>query len=76
MVEANSSFQTNWRRTASWSGSFNDSYSNPHKNAGIKTISEQLGFDPSSFMPTDPPPPMQMPVNGGGNFDELQGVEL
>ncbi|KAK4786778.1 hypothetical protein SAY86_010611 [Trapa natans] len=76
MVEANSSFQTNSRRTASWSGILNNSYSTPPNNAGVKTLAEQLGYDPLSLMPTDHLTPMQMPVNGGGSFDELQEVEL
>lgn len=76
MVEADSSFQSNSRRTASWSGSFNDSFSPPLKNAEIKTLGEQLGIGPSSFLPSDHPPLIQMPMNGGGSFDELQEVEL
>lgn len=76
MVEARSSFQPNSRRAASWSGSSNDSFSQPHKDTGIKLPGEQLSIPPSSFTPSDHHPLMQMPVNGGGSFDELQEVEL
>ncbi|OWM86435.1 hypothetical protein CDL15_Pgr021522 [Punica granatum] len=76
MVDAHSSFQSNSRRTASWSGSFNDSFNHPPKGADIRPLGEQLGMPPSSFMPSDRSPLSRMPVNGGGSFDELQEVEL
>lgn len=60
------------RRTASWSGSFGDSFSSPPSTAPTKSLGEALGIPPSAYMPSDP----SMPMNGGSFGDELQEVEL
>ncbi|XP_030524869.1 protein transport protein SEC16B homolog isoform X2 [Rhodamnia argentea] len=70
----NGSFQSHSRRTASWSGSFNDAL-HPPKNAEIKPLGEALGMPPSAYMPSNPTS-MPMPVNGGGFADDLHEVEL
>ncbi|KAK3434605.1 hypothetical protein EUGRSUZ_D02081 [Eucalyptus grandis] len=70
----NGSFQSHSRRTASWSGSFNDAL-NPPKNVEIKPLGEALGMPPSAYMPSNPTS-MPMPMNGGGFADDLHEVEL
>ncbi|XP_073287925.1 protein transport protein SEC16B homolog [Primulina huaijiensis] len=68
------SFSTPSRRTASWSGRLNDSFSPPYR-AGVKPLGEVLGMEPSSFMPSDPP--IVHSSKNGGNFgDDLHEVEL
>ncbi|KAF2299042.1 hypothetical protein GH714_030169 [Hevea brasiliensis] len=62
------------RRTASWSGSFNDAFS-PPKMVETKPLGEALGMPPSSFMPGDPSM-THMPMNGSSIGDELHEVEL
>ncbi|KAK4748537.1 hypothetical protein SAY87_015123 [Trapa incisa] len=64
------------RQTVMWNGSFNDSYPSS-ENAGMSPPEDSPSVPPSSFAPSDQPPPMQMPVRGGGrSFDELHEVEL
>lgn len=70
----NGSFESHSRRTASWSGSFNDAL-HPPKNAGVKPLGEALGMPPSAYMPSNPTS-MPMPMNGGGFADDLHEVEL
>ncbi|KAG8659460.1 protein transport protein SEC16B homolog [Manihot esculenta] len=62
------------RRTASWSGSFSDSFS-PPKMVENKPLGEAAGMPPSSFIPGDPSI-TQMPMNGGGIGDDLHEVAL
>ncbi|XP_073132895.1 protein transport protein SEC16B homolog isoform X2 [Henckelia pumila] len=72
------SFSTPSRRTASWSGRLNDSFSPPYRpevKPQVKPLAEVLGIDPSSFMPSDPP--IVHSSKHGGNFgDDLHEVEL
>ncbi|KAL0446307.1 UNVERIFIED_CONTAM: protein transport protein SEC16A [Sesamum latifolium] len=68
----NGSSSAHSRRTASWSGSFNDSFSDPN-SADMKPLGEVLGMHPSQFMPSDPSV-SRSPVSGGG--DDLHEVEL
>ncbi|KAK4422899.1 protein transport protein SEC16B [Sesamum alatum] len=70
----NSSLVPHSRRTASWSGSFNDSFSDPNR-PDIKPLGEVLGMHPSSFMPTDPSV-VRPSMSGGGVGDDLHEVEL
>ena len=68
------SLSSHSRRTASWSGSFSDSFSAP-KAAEIIPLGEALGMSPSSFMPIDPS--LRHAQTNGSNFsDDLQEVEL
>ncbi|KAF5734901.1 hypothetical protein HS088_TW15G00398 [Tripterygium wilfordii] len=62
------------RRTASWSGNFNDSIS-PPKIGETKPLGEALGLSPSSSM-TNGPSMMGMPTRGGSFGDGLHEVEL
>ncbi|KAL4027028.1 hypothetical protein IC575_015479 [Cucumis melo] len=69
----------NARRTASWSGgNFSDAFSPPPKQpTGLKPLGEALGMPPSSFMPSESPPLVHTPINGGGGMgDDLHEVEL
>ncbi|KAL8539743.1 hypothetical protein ACS0TY_001381 [Phlomoides rotata] len=68
------SFSVNSRRTASWSGSFNDSTSSPHRTE-LKPLGEVLGMHPSSFMPGEPSP-VGSSANRGSFGDDLHEVEL
>lgn len=76
MTNGHGSLSSHSRRTASWSGTFSDSFS-PPKASEVKPLGEALGMPPSSFMPSDPSL-MRPQMNGGsGNFaDDLQEVEL
>ncbi|XP_048230589.1 protein transport protein SEC16B homolog [Ricinus communis] len=74
MINGNAPAPSHSRRTASWSGSFNDSFS-PPPMMETKTLGEALGRPPSSFMPVDPSM-THMPINGGGIGDDLHEVEL
>ncbi|PIN01652.1 hypothetical protein CDL12_25846 [Handroanthus impetiginosus] len=58
----NGSFAVHARRTASWGGSLNESFSTPQR-AEVKPLGEVLGMHPSS-------------LNGGSFGDDLQEVEL
>ncbi|KAG8382433.1 hypothetical protein BUALT_Bualt05G0076800 [Buddleja alternifolia] len=58
------------RRTASWSGSFNDSLNPPHKGQQLKPLGEVLG------MPTGPSLLGRSSMNGGSIGDDLHEVEL
>ncbi|KAJ8775301.1 hypothetical protein K2173_020305 [Erythroxylum novogranatense] len=72
--DGNASHVYNSRRTASWSGSFNDSLSAP-RSSEAKTLGETLGMPPSSFTPTVPPT-THMLINRGNSGDDLHEVEL
>lgn len=64
------------RRTASWSGSFNDSLSSPNMTE-TKTLGEALGRHPPPFMPADPSTTRKPPTNDGSEGgDDLHDVEL
>ncbi|KAH6829891.1 hypothetical protein C2S53_010696 [Perilla frutescens var. hirtella] len=63
-----SSFAAHSRRTASWSGSLNDSMSPPNKT--------QLKPYASPLMPRDPSSLADPSVNGGGFGEDLHEVEL
>ncbi|XP_073042971.1 protein transport protein SEC16B homolog isoform X1 [Primulina eburnea] len=68
------SFSTPSRRTASWSGRLNDSFTPPHR-AEVKPLGEVLGMDPSSFTSSDPSF-VHSSKNGGNVGDDLHEVEL
>ncbi|KAG5630700.1 hypothetical protein H5410_002417 [Solanum commersonii] len=70
---AASSLSANSRRTASWSGSFPDSFS-PNKSE-IKPLGSRLSMPPSSFMPSDVNS-MHSSTNGGSLSDDLHEVDL
>ncbi|XP_057977476.1 protein transport protein SEC16B homolog [Malania oleifera] len=74
LANGNGSISSHSRRTASWSGSFNDAFS-PPKTAETKPLGEALGMPPSTFMPSDQPL-MQLQMNGGSLGDDLHEVEL
>ncbi|PON93028.1 COPII coat assembly protein, Sec, partial [Trema orientale] len=74
MTNGHSSLSSHSRRTASWSGSFNDSFS-PPKATEVKSLGDALGISPSSFMSSDPSL-MRTQMNGGNFADDLQEVEL
>uniref|UniRef100_A0A7N0U0X0 Protein transport protein sec16 n=1 Tax=Kalanchoe fedtschenkoi TaxID=63787 RepID=A0A7N0U0X0_KALFE len=61
------------RRTASWGGSFSNSFS-PPKAAEVKPLGDMLGFSPSTF--SDASSRHMLPANGGSFGDDLQEVEL
>ncbi|CAJ2650480.1 unnamed protein product [Trifolium pratense] len=71
--DGNNSHFANSRRTASWSGSFNDSFS-PPKMGENKPPGEALGMPPSTFMPN--PSLMRPPMRSGSFGEDLQEVEL
>ncbi|KAI3468950.1 hypothetical protein Pfo_025613 [Paulownia fortunei] len=72
----NGSFSVHSRRTASWSGSFDDSFSPPPPHrAEVKPLGEVLDMHPSSHMPSDPSL-MHSSMNGGSFGDDLHEVEL
>jgi COPII coat assembly protein SEC16 len=73
-TDGNDSHFSHSRRTASWSGSFNDSFS-PPKIGEIKPSGAALGMPPSTFMP-DPSSLMQAPTRSGSFGEDLQEVEL
>ncbi|CAI0504331.1 unnamed protein product [Linum tenue] len=63
------------RRTASWSGTFNPSFSPPRATTEIKpSLGMPLPAGPPLMPGSDPSTP-QMPTNGG-SFGDLQEVEL
>ncbi|KAJ1375448.1 Sec16, central conserved domain [Sesbania bispinosa] len=62
------------RRVASWSGSFNDSFS-PPKIGEIKPLGEALGMPPSTFMP-DESSLMRTPNKSSSFGEDLHEVEL
>ncbi|KAJ0048791.1 hypothetical protein Pint_15865 [Pistacia integerrima] len=66
MTNGNSSLPPHTRRTASWSGSFSDSF-NPNMPQ-TKGQGEAVSMPPSSYMPS--------PMNGGSFGDDLHEVEL
>ncbi|KAL0409369.1 UNVERIFIED_CONTAM: protein transport protein SEC16A [Sesamum radiatum] len=68
----NGSSSAHSRRTVSWSGSFNDSFSDPN-SADIKPLGEVLGMHPSQFMPSHHSG-ARSSVRGGG--DDLPELEL
>ncbi|KAL5551175.1 hypothetical protein UlMin_001351 [Ulmus minor] len=68
------SLSSNSRRTASWSGSLNDSFSPPQRTE-IKPLGEALGMPPSLYTPSDTSS-MRTQMNGGNFTDDLQEVEL
>ncbi|CAA2973136.1 Hypothetical predicted protein [Olea europaea subsp. europaea] len=71
----NGSFSAHSRRTASWSGSFDGSFSPPDK-AEVKPLGEVLGMQhPSVFAPKDSSL-VQPGMNGPGFGDDLHEVEL
>lgn len=64
------------RRTASWGGSFNNSFS-PPKPSEVKPLGDILGFSPTTFMQSDASSArMMLPVNGSSFGDDLHEVEL
>ncbi|KAL6550273.1 hypothetical protein OROMI_020761 [Orobanche minor] len=73
------SFSVHSRRAASWSGSFNDSFSPPSERAqGGKPLGDVLAMQPmqpSSFMTSDPSS-VHSSMNGGSFGDDLHEVEL
>ncbi|KAL6501551.1 hypothetical protein OROGR_026684 [Orobanche gracilis] len=73
------SFSVHSRRTASWSGSFNNSFSPPSERAqGGKPLGDVLAMQPmqpSSFMTSDHSS-VHSPMNGGSFGDDLHEVEL
>ncbi|KAF4389516.1 protein transport protein SEC16B homolog [Cannabis sativa] len=76
MTNSNGSLSSLSRRTASWSGSFNDSFSSP-KETEVKPLGAvSSGMPPTMFSPTDPSSMMRAQMNGGNFADELQEVEL
>ncbi|CAA2974896.1 Hypothetical predicted protein [Olea europaea subsp. europaea] len=74
MKSGNGSFSANSRRTASWSGSFDGSFSSSNK-AEVKPLGEVLGMYPSSIMPSNSSL-AQPGINGPGYGDDLHEVEL
>ncbi|KAK4483610.1 hypothetical protein RD792_010809 [Penstemon davidsonii] len=70
----NGSFSVHSRRTASWSGSFNGSFS-PPQGGEVKPLGEVLGIHPSSFMPSDSGLGHSS-TSGGSYGDDLHEVEL
>ncbi|CAL5398062.1 unnamed protein product [Camellia sinensis] len=52
IANSRSSLPPHSRRTASWSGSFSDTF-NPPKMTELKPLAEVLGMPPSLFMPGD-----------------------
>ncbi|XP_062074743.1 protein transport protein SEC16A homolog [Humulus lupulus] len=74
MSNGNGSLSSHSRRTASWSGSFNDSFTSP-KGTEVKPLVAASGMPPTMFSPSDPSL-MRTQMNGGNFADELQEVEL
>lgn len=74
MVNGHGAVPSRSRRTASWSGSFSDSYS-PPKMTEAKPLGEALGMSPSLYMPNEPSL-MRTQTNGSNFGDDLQEVEL
>lgn len=64
-MNANGSFNVHSRRTASWSGSLNDSL-NAQQRAEVKPLGEVLGMSPLA----------RTPMSGGSLGDDLHEVEL
>ncbi|KAI9401709.1 hypothetical protein POPTR_001G157800v4 [Populus trichocarpa] len=73
MINGKDLVSSNSRRTASWSGSFSDSFS-PPKVMESKSPGEALGMTPSSFMPSDQS--MTRMPSSSSFGDELHEVEL
>ncbi|KAG9145163.1 hypothetical protein Leryth_008955 [Lithospermum erythrorhizon] len=67
-------FLSHSRRTASWSGSLNESHSSTDRPE-IKPLGEVLGMPPSSFIPNGSPL-IHSSANSGSYGDELHEVEL
>lgn len=77
LTGGNGSLASHSRRTASWSGSFSNSFSPPPKSNEVKPLGEALRIPESAYMPNDPSL-MQLPMNNSsGSFgDDLHEVEL
>uniref|UniRef100_A0A2P2MGH5 Protein transport protein sec16 n=2 Tax=Rhizophora mucronata TaxID=61149 RepID=A0A2P2MGH5_RHIMU len=74
MPNGNPPISSHSRRTASWSGSFSDSFS-PPRMAETKTLGEALAMPPSSFMANELS--LAYTAANGGNFgDDLHEVQL
>lgn len=63
------------RRTSSWGGSINNSFSSP-KASEIKPLGDMLGFSPTAFIQSDASSTRMLPPNGGTFGDDLHEVEL
>ncbi|CAM8877672.1 unnamed protein product [Rhodiola kirilowii] len=63
------------RRTTSWGGSFNNSFS-PPKTSEVRPLGDMLGFSPSTSIPSDASSTHMLPANRGSFGDELHEVEL
>ncbi|KAJ7003405.1 hypothetical protein D5086_006557 [Populus alba] len=73
MINGNGPVSSHSRRTASWSGSFSDSFS-PPKAVESKSQGEMLSMSPSSFMPSNH---SMTRMSSSGSFgDDLHEVEL
>ncbi|KAB5564089.1 hypothetical protein DKX38_004143 [Salix brachista] len=73
MINGNGPVSSHSRRTASWSGSFSDSFS-PPKVVESKLQGETLSMSTSSFMPSNH---SMTPMSSSGSFgDDLHEVEL
>ncbi|GFP93063.1 protein transport protein sec16b homolog [Phtheirospermum japonicum] len=70
----NGSFSVHSRRTASWSGSYNDSFSPPPQRAEGKLLGEVLGMQPSIMLSN--PSLVHSSMNGGSIGDDLHEVQL
>ncbi|KAJ6308730.1 hypothetical protein OIU76_018335 [Salix suchowensis] len=73
MISGKDLVSSNSRRTASWSGSFSDSFS-PPKVVESKSPGEAMGMTPSSLMPLDQSTTLMPSSSSFG--DELDEVEL
>ncbi|CAK8539484.1 unnamed protein product [Lathyrus sativus] len=73
LTDGNNSDFSHSRRTASWSGSINDSFS-PPKLGENKYPGEAYGMPPSTFMPD--PSLMRQPMRSSSFGEDLQEVEL
>ncbi|KAG4403878.1 hypothetical protein AAZX31_01G195300 [Glycine max] len=72
-ADGNNSHLPHSRRTASWSGSFNDSFT-PQKMGNIKPLGEALGMPPSRFSPDESL--MHKPVKSSSYGEDLHEVEF
>ena len=72
-TDGNNSHLPHSRRTASWSGSFNDSFT-PQKMGNIKPLGEALGMPPSRFSPDESL--MHKPVKSSSYGEDLHEVEF
>lgn len=77
LTGGNGSLASHSRRTASWSGSFSNSFSPPPNSNEVKPLGEALRIPESAYMRNDPSL-MQLPMNNSsGSFgDDLHEVEL